>query len=141
MRDCKVWTRRLVRAEFRTGQRLWFCELPDSPDSSEDAPSSNESDEDDFDYGAFIDRATAHANQRNQLRQTDSSAKKNRPASPEGKGKMSEQEKVTVAMVTVANHSPRTSSEKPLVNSHLKAEGCFEHLRRSRNAHERHDCA
>ena len=25
-----------------------FCELPDSPDSSDDAPSSNESDEDDF---------------------------------------------------------------------------------------------
>ena len=33
-------TRRLARAELRTEQRLWFCELPDSPGSSEYAPSS-----------------------------------------------------------------------------------------------------
>ena len=46
-------TRRLARAELGTEQRLWFCDLPDSPGSSEHAPSSNESDEDDFDYGAF----------------------------------------------------------------------------------------
>ena len=34
-------TRRWARAELRTEQRIWFCELPDSPDNSEYAPSSN----------------------------------------------------------------------------------------------------
>ena len=43
---------------------MWFCELPSSPDRSIYA-SSNESDEDDVDYGAFIDRA----NQRKLLSQ------------------------------------------------------------------------
>ena len=43
--------------EFRAKKRLWFCELPDSPDSSVCASSTNESDEDDFDCGAFNDRA------------------------------------------------------------------------------------
>ena len=57
--------RRWARAEIRTKQRLWFCELPDSPDGSEYAPSSNECDEGDFDYGA-----TVCANQCNQLSQT-----------------------------------------------------------------------
>ena len=40
----------MVRAE-----RLWTCEPPDSLDSSRYAPSSKESDEDDFDCGAFVD--------------------------------------------------------------------------------------
>ena len=44
----------------------------------------NERDEDGFDYGASIDRATAHANQHNQLPQTDSPAKWNRSTSPKG---------------------------------------------------------
>ena len=93
-------TQRLARAELRTEDRLCFCELPDSPDSSEYPPSSNESDEDDFDYGG----ATAYANQRNQVLQTDSAAMKNRSTSPNGKGegKVSEQEKVTVAIVNIA---------------------------------------
>ena len=63
------WSRWLARAELRTEQRLYIGELPDSPDSSEHAPSTNESDEDDFGYGAFIDRA----NQRSKLKQTSSS--------------------------------------------------------------------
>ena len=37
-------------AELRIKRRLWLCELPDSPDSSDYAPSSNECDEDDFDF-------------------------------------------------------------------------------------------
>ena len=44
-----TWCRRLARAERRV-------ELPDSPSSSVYAPSTTESDEDDFDYGAVIDR-------------------------------------------------------------------------------------
>ena len=65
--DCKVGPQeRLARAELRTEQRLWLCELPDSPDSSECALSSNESDEDDSEHGAFIDRATAYSNQGSQ---------------------------------------------------------------------------
>ena len=43
--------------------------------------------EDDFDYGAFVDRATDYANQRNQLPQTHPSAKKDRSTSPTGKVK------------------------------------------------------
>ena len=66
--------RRSARAAIRTQERRWFCELPDSPDSSCSAPWTNGSDEDEFDYGAFIDRATAYANQRNQLPLADSSA-------------------------------------------------------------------
>ena len=41
------------RAELRAKHGMWIWELPDSPDSSEYALSSNESDEDDFAYGAF----------------------------------------------------------------------------------------
>ena len=63
------WSRRLARAELRTEQRLYFCELSDSLDSSIYAPSINESDEDDFDCGALIDRA----DQRDQLSQACSS--------------------------------------------------------------------
>ena len=33
-RRLQSWSRRVARAELRTQQRLWFCELPDSPDSS-----------------------------------------------------------------------------------------------------------
>ena len=45
-----------------------------------------------------------------------------------GKGKVSEQEKVTVAIVNIADHRPRTTSEMLLqfgtcMNSHLKAHG------------------
>ena len=87
----------------------------------------------------FVDPATACANQRNQLHQTDQSVKMNRSTSPQGKRKVkeSEQEKVTVAIVNVANHRPRTTPEKLLQletskNSHLKAEGRLEHIRRSK---------
>ena len=48
-RRLQSWTRRLARAERQTKQSLWFCELPNSPDGSVYAPSTNESDEDDFD--------------------------------------------------------------------------------------------
>ena len=68
-RMLQSWNRRTARAELRTEERFWFCELPDSPDSSCYAPSSNGSDEDDFDYGPFIDQA----NKRDQLPQTGSS--------------------------------------------------------------------
>ena len=57
---------RLVQ-KFELKKSFWFCELPDSPENSEDVPSTNESDEDDFDCGAFVHRATACAEQRNQL--------------------------------------------------------------------------
>ena len=62
-RRWQSWHQRLARAGLRTKQRLWFCQIPDSPDNSCYAPSTNESDEDDFGYGAFIDRA----NQRDQV--------------------------------------------------------------------------
>ena len=68
-RRLQSWHRRSARAEYLTQQRLWFCEPPDSPDNSEYALSTNESDEDDFDYGAPINRA----DQRNQLSHTSSS--------------------------------------------------------------------
>ena len=95
----------------------------------------------------FVDRATGYANQRNQLHQTHPSAKKDRSTSPKGKGqgKKSEQEKVTLASVNIANHRPRTTSEKLLqfetsMNSHLKAERNLEQIRRSRNSHEMRYC-
>ena len=49
----------------------------------------------------------------------------------------SEQEKVTVAIVNIAYHRPRITSEKLLhfqnsMNSHLKAEGNIEQITRSR---------
>ena len=90
-------------------------------------------------WSFFVDRATGYANQRNQLPQTHPSAKKDRSTSPTGKGqgKESEQEKVTVAVVNIANHRPRTTSEKLLqfetsMTSHLKAERNLEQIRRSR---------
>ena len=71
--------------------------------------------------------------------QTHPSAKKDRSTSPTGKGqgKESEQETVTVAVVNIANHRPRTTSEKLLqfetsMTSHLKAERNLEQIRRSR---------
>ena len=67
-RILQSWTQRMARADLWTKRRLWICELPDSPDSSYYAPSSNESD-DDFDYEAPIDRV----DQRDQLIQTGSS--------------------------------------------------------------------
>ena len=54
-RRLQSWSRRLARSEHRTEQGLHDWELPDWPDSSVYAPSTNESDEDDFDYGAVID--------------------------------------------------------------------------------------
>ena len=63
-RQCSI--RRLARAQFRTEQRLWFGELPDSALSTLYATS--ESDSDDFDYGACSDRH----DQRNHLFQTSS---------------------------------------------------------------------
>ena len=108
-RRLQSWTRTLPRAELRTEGRQWSCELPDLPASSEYAPPSNGSYVDDVDYGAFVHRATAHANQRNQSLQTDSPAKRNPSTSPKRKGKEedSEQEKVTVATVNIADHRPR----------------------------------
>ena len=53
------------QAELRTEKRLCFCELPDSLDSSVDASSSDESDDDNLDYGALIDQV----DQRNQVSQ------------------------------------------------------------------------
>ena len=70
----KLATKIGPRKNSNSKKSIWWCEVSDSPDSSEYAPSTNESDADDFDNGAFIDRATAYANQRNQLPQTDSSA-------------------------------------------------------------------
>ena len=49
------WSPRLARAHSRTEQRLIFCELPDAT-SSEPRASSSESDSDDCDYGALMDR-------------------------------------------------------------------------------------
>ena len=104
--SCRTWNwaKTLVLWLARFTRQQWICTI------------IQESDEDDFDYGAFIDRATAHANQRHQLHQTHPSAKKDRFTSLKGKGhwKESEQEKVTVAIVNFANHRPRTTSEKLL---------------------------
>ena len=46
------WRRRLARANIRTEQR-GLCELRDLPSSVPEPSSTNESDEDDFDYGAL----------------------------------------------------------------------------------------
>ena len=61
----QCWSRRLARAQFRMEQRLWFQELPDQHRASSMHPCTSESDSDDFDYGALMDR--------NQLSQTSSS--------------------------------------------------------------------
>ena len=45
----------MARAQVRTERRLRFGELPDSA-SSEPNASTSESDSEDFDYGAFLDR-------------------------------------------------------------------------------------
>ena len=60
--DCKVVTEDWLVQNFELG------ELSDSLDRSVSAASSNESDADEFDYGAFTDRA----HQRDQLHQTGS---------------------------------------------------------------------
>ena len=54
-RRLQSWGRRVARTELRIEQRLYIGELPYSPDSSVYAPSTKEGDEDDFDYGAFVD--------------------------------------------------------------------------------------
>ena len=56
----------LAQAQFRTGPRLWFCELPDSA-SSEPCAASSEDDSDD--YGALLERH----DQRDQVFQLSSS--------------------------------------------------------------------
>ena len=61
--ECKVGPDGWVEQNF--GQRMWFCQLSRSPDSCICAFSSNEGDEEDFHYGALIDRA----NQRKLLSQ------------------------------------------------------------------------
>ena len=67
------------------------------------------------------------------------SQKKGRSIRPKekGKGKESEQEKLTVAIVNSANYRPMTTSQKllqfePAMNSHLKAEGNLKQTRRSK---------
>ena len=59
-RRLQSWHRRSARAKFRTKERLWFCELPDSPTSLSKPPSSIERGEDDFDYGALSYQANQH---------------------------------------------------------------------------------
>ena len=49
------WYRSLA-PEFRTEQILYHCELPDSPTSLPEPPSTNDSDPDVFDHGACVDR-------------------------------------------------------------------------------------
>ena len=66
-RHLQCWSRRLTRARCPSKHRLWFCELPDTA-SSEPYASTSDSDSDDFDYRAFIDRP----DQRDQLSQTGS---------------------------------------------------------------------
>ena len=54
-RRLQRWCRSMVRAELRPEQRIYFGELHRQQSY---APSTNEIDEDDFDYGAFIDHPT-----------------------------------------------------------------------------------
>ena len=54
-RILQSWHPRLARAELRTERSLWLCELPETPDRSVWAPSSNESDADNFVDGAVTD--------------------------------------------------------------------------------------
>ena len=67
-RRLQSWSPRLGRAELRTEERLYFCELPDSPTSGSEPLSTIESDENVFDHGALTD----WANLRDQVRQTNS---------------------------------------------------------------------
>ena len=46
----RSWSRRFIRADIRTEQRLWFRQFPDSPKSSCHPPSTNERGEDDVEY-------------------------------------------------------------------------------------------
>ena len=50
------WYRSLAAAEFRTEQILYHCELPGSPTSLPEPPSTNDSDPDVFDHRACVDR-------------------------------------------------------------------------------------
>ena len=56
-RRLQSWSRRLARAKTRTEKVSGFCESLDSPPSSHYAPRNHESDEDDFDNAALVDRA------------------------------------------------------------------------------------
>ena len=53
-RSFQSWSRRLVREKIHTEHGLCFCGLPDSQPRSCYAPSTNASDENEFDYGGFI---------------------------------------------------------------------------------------
>ena len=55
-RRLQSWHRRVARVDRRTKQRLSFCEMTDSRESSFHASSSNESDADDFDNGTVVDQ-------------------------------------------------------------------------------------
>ena len=130
--------RRLARAELRTKQRFWFCEIPDSPDSGEYVPSSNESDEDDFDFGAFIHRATAHANRHNQNcprpihqpRRIDVPVQKEKVKAKSPNKRKSPSEDYFRDTLTVRNFHEQSleSSVRPRAN-------------KIQNANERHCCA
>ena len=86
----------------------------------------------------LIERMLTPINDPRQIHQPRRIDEKNRSTSPKGKGKRteSEQEKMTVAVVNVANHRPMYTSEKLLhfetsMNSHLKAERNIEQIRRN----------
>ena len=69
--DRKVGARDLIAQNFELSRDfIYIGDLPDSPDSSVYSPSTNESDMDDFDYGALMDRN----DQRAQVSQTQPSA-------------------------------------------------------------------
>ena len=75
--EAKPRIRRFARAELRIEQRLYFCELPDSPRSSSETPVTDDSNEDDFNYGSLNDQAgqpfldSYGADQINQVHLTD----------------------------------------------------------------------
>ena len=75
--EAKPRIRRFARAELRIEQRLYFCELPDSPRSSSYTQVTDDSNEDDFNYGSLNDQAgqpfldSYGADQINQVHLTD----------------------------------------------------------------------
>ena len=86
----------------------------------------------------LIERMLTSINDSRPILQPGIIDEKNQSTSPKGKGERteSEQEKVTVAIVNVANHRPMYTSEKLLhfetsMNSHLKAERNIEQIRRN----------
>ena len=67
--DCKVGAGDWLAQNSERSKDFYTGKLPDSPDSGVYAPSTHESDEDDVDCGALIDRA----DQRDHMSQTGSS--------------------------------------------------------------------